>query len=70
MFAALTVMAIGSNASCPLVVLKVVEAIQRLQPLRVAHPVQAAIAALAIEKLLERQVAGTFIFNSSAIWVS
>jgi len=47
-----------------------VEAIQRLQPLRVAHPVQAAIAALAIEKLLERQVAGTFIFNSSAIWVS
>jgi hypothetical protein len=60
-------MGIGLNASCPHVVLKVTEAIQRLPPLQVAHPVQAATVALAIENLLERQMAGTFIYDGPAI---
>ena len=63
-----TVMAIGLSASCLLVVLQVVGTIQHLPPLQVAHPVQAAIVALAIEYLLERLVAGTFIFDGPAIW--
>ena len=63
-------MAVRLNASCPLVVLKVEGAIRLLPPLQAAHPVQAAIVALAIEYLLERQVAGTFVFDSPAIWAS
>lgn len=65
--AAPTVMGIGLNASCPLVVLKVAEAIQLLPLHQVAHPVQAAIAALAIENLLERQVVRTFIYDGTTI---
>ena len=44
----------GLNASCPPSVLKVAETIQHLPPHLVAHPVQAVIAALAIENRLER----------------
>jgi hypothetical protein len=46
----------------------VVGAIQRLPPLQVAHPVQVAIAALAIKNLLIRQVAITFIYKGLVNW--
>ena len=69
-FAALTVMVIGLNASCPLAAIKVAGAIQHLLPLQVVHPVLAVIVALAIENLIERQMKRTIIFDGSTICAS
>lgn len=70
MFAVPTVMVVRLNASCPLAVIKAAGAIQPLLPLQVVHPVLAAIVALAIDNLIERQMWWSIIFDGSTICAS